>query len=173
MKNLLSPMIKYRISLGIFIIGLILSGITAFPLLHELRLLCQLFGIDGITDPQRFDGIRHWILVVKLGLEEIYSKYPWYAYGTDWLAFGHLVISLFFIVPWFKPIGNEWVLWTGIIACLGVIPLALICGEIRGIPFDWRLIDCSFGLFGILPLIYCLVQIKKYEQSADFADQKP
>ncbi len=171
MNILQNPMTRYRLSLGLFILGLILSGITAFPLLIELRLLCQIFGIDKITDPQSLEGIRYWILVVKLGLEEIYSKYPWYAYGTDWLAFGHLVISLFFIVPWFKPIGNEWVLWIGIIACLGVLPLALICGEIRGIPFYWRLIDCSFGLFGILPLMYCLRQIKQYKQSADFADQ--
>jgi hypothetical protein len=40
----------------------------------------------------------------------------------------------------------------GIIACFGVIPLALIAGAIRQIPFYWRLIDCSFGIFGIVPL---------------------
>ena len=39
-----------------------------------------------------------------------------------------------------------------LIACAGVIPLALICGAIRGIPFYWRLIDCSFGIFGLIPL---------------------
>ena len=39
------------------------------------------------------------------------------------------------------------------IACAGVIPLALICGPIRGIPFGWSLIDMSFGVFGALPLI--------------------
>ena len=39
-------------------------------------------------------------------------------------------------------------LYTGIAACLAVIPLALICGPIRGIPFYWRLIDCSFGVIG-------------------------
>lgn len=30
---------RYRLSLGFFIVGLILSGLTAFPLLTELRLL--------------------------------------------------------------------------------------------------------------------------------------
>ena len=30
--------------------------------------------------------------------------------------------------------------------------LALIFGPIRGIPLFWRLIDCSFGLFGAIPL---------------------
>jgi len=28
----------------------------------------------------------------------------------------------------------------------------MICGPIRGIPFYWRLIDCSFGVFGFIPL---------------------
>ncbi len=36
-----------------------------------------------------------------------------------------------------------------------VIPLALICGPIRGIPFYWRLIDCSFGVVGFVPLWVC------------------
>jgi hypothetical protein len=38
------------------------------------------------------------------------------------------------------------------IACVLVIPLALIFGPIRGIPFFHRLIDCSFGVVGIIPL---------------------
>ena len=38
------------------------------------------------------------------------------------------------------------------IACALVIPLALIAGLIRGIPFFWRVIDCSFGVVGIIPL---------------------
>jgi len=33
-----------------------------------------------------------------------------------------------------------------------VIPYAFIFGAIRGIPFWWRLIDCSFGVFGIIPV---------------------
>lgn len=38
------------------------------------------------------------------------------------------------------------------IACVLVIPTALIFGEIRGIPLWWRLLDCSFGIFGLIPL---------------------
>jgi hypothetical protein len=41
------------------------------------------------------------------------------------------------------------------IACVLVIPLAMICGPIRGIPLYWRLIDCSFGVVGIIPLWFC------------------
>jgi len=38
------------------------------------------------------------------------------------------------------------------IACLLVASWALVFGPMRGIPFFWRLIDCSFGIVGIVPL---------------------
>jgi integral membrane sensor domain MASE1 len=36
-----------------------------------------------------------------------------------------------------------------------VIPYALVFGALRGIPFWWRLIDCSFGVFGFVPPWFC------------------
>jgi len=74
------------------------------------------------------------------------------AYGTDWLAFAHLIIALLFIGPWRDPVRNAWVITWGLWACVLVVPLAFVCGAVRGIPFGWRLIDCSFGLFGFIPL---------------------
>jgi hypothetical protein len=47
-------------------------------------------------------------------------------------------------------------LHVGLIACAGAIAVALISGPIRGIPFFWTLIDCSFGIVGAVPLLYCL-----------------
>jgi hypothetical protein len=38
------------------------------------------------------------------------------------------------------------------IACVLVVPFALLVGGLRGIPMFWRLIDCSFGVVGIVPL---------------------
>ncbi|HSH39366.1 MAG TPA: hypothetical protein VK993_11325 [Chthoniobacterales bacterium] len=64
-------------------------------------------------------------------------------YGTDWLAFGHIVIAIFFAGPLIDPVRNLWVIRAGQIACVLVIPLALVCGDIRGIPLWWRAIDCS------------------------------
>ncbi len=150
------PIRRYRIVLGLFILGLVLSGVTAFPLLHELNLLSQWFGIDPAQPITEYSGMTHWIARVRLGLEVTYREQPFIAYGTDWLAFGHIVIAMFFIGPWLRPLGNEWVLKTGLIACAMVMPLALICGPLRGIPFYWRLIDCSFGIIGAVPLLYCL-----------------
>ena len=92
---------------------------------------------------------------VRDGLRESYAKYPWLAYGTDWLAFAHLVIAVFFIGAFIDPVRNVWILQAGIVACALVIPLALICGAVRQIPIGWRLIDCSFGVFGLIPLWLC------------------
>ncbi len=52
------------------------------------------------------------------------------------------------------------------IACAGVIPLALIAGAVRGIPLGWRLIDCSFGVLGSIPLAFCQRTVSKMEHRA-------
>jgi len=140
-----------RLVLGFFVVGLVLSGLTAFPLRWELRLLTSWFG-DGTTIGNTFPGLAHWLSHVREGLESTAREYPFLAYGTDWLAFAHLVIAVAFLGPLRDPVRNIWVVEFGMIACLMVIPLALICGPIRGIPFCWQLIDCSFGIFGLIPL---------------------
>jgi hypothetical protein len=81
------------------------------------------------------------------------AQYPFLQYGTDWLAFAHLAIAVAFIGPWRDPVRNRWVITFGLIACAGVVPLALIAGAVRGIPMAWRLVDCSFGVFGCVPLL--------------------
>lgn len=139
-----------------FIAGLVISGITAFPLLAEMRLLTSWLGLGAAASPAGHTGLAFWLLTVRFGLEDVYSQYPWMAYGTDWLAFGHIVIAMFFVGPLIRPAESRSVLYAGISACLLVIPLALVCGAIRGIPGYWRLIDCSFGLLGVIPLAYCL-----------------
>lgn len=139
----------------VFIGGLLVSGITAFPLLAEMRLLTSWLDLSDATSPAGHTGLSFWILTVKFGLEDVYSRFPWIAYGTDWLAFGHIAIALFFVGPLIRPWESRSTLLAGMAACILVIPLALICGQIRGIPFYWRLIDCSFGVFGIIPLLYC------------------
>jgi hypothetical protein len=139
---------RIRLILGLFVIGLVLSGVTAFPLLWELKLLARWLGAwNGVPA-----GLLQWILLVRDGLIDTYGKYPWLAYGTDWLAFGHLMIAVSFIGPLRDPRRNIWVIEFGMIACVLIIPLAFICGPIRGIPFYWTLIDCCFGVFGIIPL---------------------
>lgn len=143
---------RIRISVGLFIAGLVASGLTAFPLLTELQLVCAWFELPAEASPANYTGLSHWLLLVREGLAVTYARYPFMGYGTDWLAFGHLVIALFFIAPWREPGAHFNVLRTGMLACALVVPLAMFCGGIRGIPFYWRLLDSSFGLAGIIPL---------------------
>jgi hypothetical protein len=49
------------------------------------------------------------------------------------------------------------------ITCAGVVPLAVICGPIRGIPAWWTLIDISFGVFGIVPLLFAYRLIRRLD----------
>jgi len=154
---------RLRLVLGLFMCGLVLSGLTAFPLQRELETMASLRGLDNSAKEAAHGGLDTWLLRVRDGLRDAYGRYPWIAYGTDWLAFAHLVIAMFFIGPMVNPARNIWVLWTGLIACVLVIPLAMICGPIRHIPLGWRLIDCSFGVFGAIPLCYCLILTKRLE----------
>jgi hypothetical protein len=46
------------------------------------------------------------------------------------------------------------------------VPYAFIFGALRGIPLGWRLIDCSFGIIGILPVWYCRKSVQEIERLA-------
>lgn len=147
---------RFRFVLSLFITGLIVSGITAFPLRWELNHAASWLGLEPSADLTALHGLKYWVAFVRAGVERSYAEYPFLAYGTDWLAFAHLVLAVFFVGPLREPERHDWILISGIIACAAVLPLALICGPLRGIPFYWQCIDCSFGVIGCVPLIYCL-----------------
>ena len=155
---------QIRIWLVLFIVGLIFSGITAFPLERETGVLNRLFAVAPTAPASGEPALHGWLRRVHEGIVRTNHDYPFMAYGTDWLAFAHLVIAVVFLGPLRDPVRNRWVLVFGVIACLGVLPLALIAGPIRGIPFYWRLIDCSFGILGALPLIVCLRYVRQIER---------
>jgi len=149
-----------RLWLSLFILGLILSGLTAFPLEHETAWLVSFLTAHAILPNQ----IIFWITRVHDALRDTGIRYPFLAYGTDWLAFAHLVLAIVFLGPLRDPVRNKWVLQFGVIACFAVLPLALIAGPLRGIPLLWRLIDCSFGLFGAIPFLICLHRVNHLER---------
>jgi hypothetical protein len=159
MKNNTSTQLNRKIKrlIILFIAGLCLSGITAFPLLQEISFL------NKYLSPVAPECARQWIRKVYEGITAIDSSYPFMAYGTDWLAFAHLVIAVVFIGPFRDPVRNIWVIQFGRIACCMIFPLAFICGTIRGIPFWWELIDCSFGVFGLILLTCIYRNIQKLE----------
>jgi len=130
------------------ILGLFVSGLTAIPLRFELDLLVNLVGSDPSASM-----LSSWLLHVQAGIHDVNGRWPFMGLGTDWLAFGHIVIGLGFIGLLRDPIRNEWLVTWGILACLLVIPWAWGFGWLRDIPWGWRLIDCSFGLGGLVPLL--------------------
>jgi hypothetical protein len=145
---------RIRRLLIFFITGLVLSGITAFPVESELSLIAT-------NNPP--NGLQLWINTVYHAVAATNSRYPFIAYGTDWLAFAHIVIAIAFIGPLRDPVRNIWVLQFGMIACVLIIPLAFIAGPVRQIPIGWSLVDCSFGIIGIIPLYLCYRYTKKLE----------
>jgi hypothetical protein len=142
---------RVKLLLLFFTIGLLLSGLTAFPIKAEVDFLQRIVG-EGSRTESWWPWMARWISFVHRGVNETHRGYPFLFYGTDWLAFAHIVLAIAFIGPLRDPVRNIWVINFGMIACILVIPLAMICGPIRGIPFFWWLIDCSFGVFGIIPL---------------------
>lgn len=150
---------QIRICIVIFIVALILSGITAIPLYTELKwILDANFFEDGST-------IQLWLLKAFNGVKETQRKYPFIFYGFDWLAFAHFIIAILFIGVYQHPVRNRWIIQWAIFCCVALLPSAFIAGSIRGIPFFHILIDCSFGLFGLIPLFIIqskTKQLKKY-----------
>ena len=139
-----------------FMIMLFISGLTAMPPEWELSIAIRFF------DESSFMG--GWLNDVYIAIKDTNEKYPYLFYGYDWLAFSHVVLAIVFIGPYKDPVKNKWVIEFGAIACLLVIPFALITGYFRGIPFWWRLIDCSFGILGLIPLGICYNKINAIEK---------
>ena len=83
-------------------------------------------------------GLLGWLQRVHDALAITNDHYPFLAYGTDWLVFAHLILAVVFV--------------------------ALIAGYVRGISFYWRLLDCSFGVIGAVPLILCLRYVAQLEK---------
>jgi hypothetical protein len=147
-----------------YILSLFFWGVTAFPLETEIKIATKILGISLDASPEAYSGLKWWISTVARGIIDTNSTYPFLAYGTDWLAFSHIVIAVAFIGLYLDPVRNKWIIYFGMIACAGVIPLALICGAIRGIPFYWRLIDCSFGILGFIPLYIIHYYVNRLEK---------
>ena len=135
-----------------FIVCLFISGLTAIPVEWQLSLLLENFPPDG--------NIYYWLNQVLLSYTEVQKKAPFLLYGYDWLAFAHFVLAILFVGAYKNPVRNIWVIQFGMIASALVLPFAFIVGHFRGIPFGWRLIDCSFGIVGFAILWICYKQLK-------------
>ena len=125
-----------------FMTALLDSGITAIPARSEIIWLQQMV-------PDSWKTIHEFLMQVE---EALWSCPKLLFYGYDWLAFAHLVIALLFVGIFKNPVRNICVVDFGMKAYLLVVPFAFCMGHLRCIPFLWQLIDCSFGVFGLLSL---------------------
>lgn len=139
-----------------FMVTLAVSGITATPAEWELSVALKFVPDDS--------SIGGWLSEIYVAVKDTGKKYPYLFYGYDWLAFAHIIIAIAFIGPYKEPVKNKWVIEFGTIACFLILPFALLIGYFRGIPFWWRLIDCSFGIFGLIPLGICYNKISELEK---------
>lgn len=131
---------------AVFIVGLVLSGLTAMPVITQLHAVTHLISRDGST-------IGEWLWRVQDAAEVMDRDMPFMFYGYDWLAFGHIAIALAFVPAWRDPVTHRWLFTYGLVLCGLVIVWAMAVAPFRGIPFGWRLIDCSFGVLGAVPLV--------------------
>jgi hypothetical protein len=135
----------------VMIVGLLLSGLTVFPIPSELASLIQWIP-DNLS-------IQSWLTRILGDFQKTNSEAPELIYGYDWLGFAHIILAILFIGAYKDPVRNIWIIQFGLISCVLVIPFAFIAGHFRGIPWLWTVIDCSFGVVGFLVLWYAYAAI--------------
>src|SRR5262249_19558009 len=72
---------KIRFWVIFFVVALALSGVTAFWLETEMSFLVKVWPFS------RSGSLYGWIELVYMALRESGERYPFLAYGYDWLAF--------------------------------------------------------------------------------------
>jgi hypothetical protein len=153
------PLTQVRLILAAFSSALILSGITAIFPLDGLRLLAPVYEPGSLLH-RLWPEMAGWLALVRTSLGDVSANYPFLLYGYDWLAFGHFIIAIPFLIALRDPLSNTWVVPFGIAACLLVLPHAIVFGAIRGIPLYWRFVDTLFGIGGLLLLLLIWRQLR-------------
>ena len=152
---------KVRLLILLFIIGLVLSGITAMPVQTQLDIAAKCFGVENLTPPATdHSAFIQWLVKVRAEVTRLNVQAPYIFYGFDWLAFGHISVAIAFIWAYRDPIQHRFLFNYGLVLCALIPPWAILTGTIRGIPGWWMLIDCSFAILGSIPLLLCKILIE-------------
>lgn len=150
---------RVRWAVGAFIAGLVLTGLSVFPvvtLVNFLQVWVQL-------NLPEFE-LTQWLTQVNQALQYNQQHYPFLLYTLDWLGFAHLLIALVFIGAWRDPVRNIWVIEFGMVACILTLPAILLFGIKTHIPPFWWLIDALFGAIGVAVLGYAHCCTRRLEQ---------
>ena len=145
--------------LAIVVFGLLVSGITVWPAVPELKLAVRIAW--GDAEPS---GVLHsFVLRAIEGLESVEANHPFMLYAHDWLAFAHIVLAILFAGAIRDPVRNVWIVQCGLIMCVLVPVLAGVCIPIRELPLVWFWIDFAFAPAAALPLWIALHDIRRVE----------
>jgi hypothetical protein len=146
---------QIKILLAGYVIALVISGATGMIVPEGILWLDK-------TIPSTWTTIYQWIHYVHL---QIQASPKFLLYGFDWLAFAHYVIAMSFYGVWRDAVRNKWVIEWAMLSSIAIFPLAFVMGYLREIPFWWQLIDCSFGVVSLIPLIMIHRRIKVMEKA--------
>jgi hypothetical protein len=147
-----------RILMAIVAFGLFVSAVTIWP--WDIELTWALAILDAIGGPQILAETLQSILD---DMRRLRDEGSFVLYVADWLAYAHLVLTALFLMAMRDPVRNILVVRFGILCCLTVPILAIICIPIRGIPLFWIFIDSSFALAAI-PLWIAYRDLRKLER---------
>lgn len=154
---------RARIMLGIVVFGLLVSGVTVWPAVPELKLAVRM-----VWGPAAPVGVLHaFVLRAIEGLEHVQANYPFMLYAHDWLAFAHIMLAFLFAGAIKDPVRNKWIVQCGLVMCASIPLLAGVCIPIRGLPSCWFWIDFAFAPAAAWPLWIALRDILKVERQAD------
>lgn len=142
---------RIRIALMVVMGGLVISGISVYPILLEVDLLNQWFGAGSFLN-EYAPEVANFFTHIHVGVNYTDQHYSFLFYGLDWLGFAHIVIALAFIGPLRDPVRNQWVIEWGVLVCALAVPSIFIFGFMRDMPFFWSVIDGMFPLFAVVPL---------------------
>ena len=149
--------------LGIVVFGLLVSGVTVWPAIPELKMAVRIVWGEGEQT-----GVLHgFILQAIEGLKSVEANHPFMLYAHDWLAFAHIVLAILFAGAIRDPVRNVWIVQCGLIMCALIPVLAGICIPIRGLPLVWFWVDFSFAPAAALPLWIALRDIRRAEAELD------
>jgi hypothetical protein len=155
--------------IGIVVFGLLISGVTVWPAILEVKLLLNLIWGDAPASSE----IHRFGLDVLAALEHMKAETPFMFYAHDWLAFAHIVLAILFAGIIKDPVRNIWVIQCGLIMCALIPVLAGICIPLRGLPPAWFWIDSAFAPGAAIPLWIAFCDVRKHERASTHPASQP
>ena len=155
---------RVRFLVFVFIVLLILGGLSAFFIVETANIAQQLSG-KGSFIGERLPSVAEWVSKIHDAIAETAEKHPFMFYGTDWVGFSHFMMVIACIGVLREPVRNIWVIQFALIGCILMIPMTLVIGAARDLPWFWQLFDCGIGAVGAILFFICYRYVRRLERS--------